>query len=357
MKAIKCIVTILAVALSATAWGQQNNDQKNAYAGYFECRAIAEYNTHEWTPTQEAIDSTCYLLGVNLGLTLKDNGFFESFEQMNLNEFEEGIKTAISAGEPSVTYGIDHDWASQFKISPYDMSPIFEDFLTARKEGREIPVKNSWDVCYLWGVNYGIMLQSNDFFDSIEHVNMLEFIEGLDAGLLSGAPASTTEEDTEWASNFRISPYQMNRVLNDFLAVRREYKKMLNGFTEDYFLIVNAKREGVKETESGLQYILHSEGEGGKVIPTDHVAVNYTGYFLDGTEFDSSQNAEFVANQVIKGWTEGLGLVGVGGKVTLFIPSHLAYGENGIRLIEPNTLLVFDVEVLSIEHNTLENAE
>ena len=76
------------------------------------------------------------------------------------------------------------------------------------------------------------------------------------------------------------------------------------------------------------------------------MGLNYKGTLLDGTVFDENDSTKFIANRVIRGWTEGLGLLGEGGKATLYIPANLAYGERGNRNIEPNSVLVFDVEVL-----------
>jgi FKBP-type peptidyl-prolyl cis-trans isomerase len=127
------------------------------------------------------------------------------------------------------------------------------------------------------------------------------------------------------------------------------YKSKFNLKLGEKFLAKNKSNSNVKETESGLQYIIHAEGEGAKVMPEDRVLVNYKGTLLDGTEFDANDSTEFYANQVIKGWTEGLGLLGKGGKATLYIPGDLAYGERGAgRDIEPNSTLIFEVEVLDI---------
>ncbi len=86
-------------------------------------------------------------------------------------------------------------------------------------------------------------------------------------------------------------------------------------------------------------------------MPKDTVEVKYKGTLLDGTVFDETTGDEtrtFNADRVIKGWTEGLGLLGEGGKATFYIPSELAYGERGTRGISPNSVLIFDVEVVRI---------
>jgi len=120
------------------------------------------------------------------------------------------------------------------------------------------------------------------------------------------------------------------------------------------FLTENAKNDSVKQTESGLQYLVIKEGNGAKPGPTDVVTVHYTGTLIDGTVFDSSvergEPATFPLDQVIPGWTEGLQLMSEGSKYRLFIPSELAYGEKGAGdQILPNSTLIFDVELIKVE--------
>ena len=120
------------------------------------------------------------------------------------------------------------------------------------------------------------------------------------------------------------------------------------------FLAENAKREGVKVTESGLQYEVLEATIGQKPKATDTVRVHYEGTLIDGTVFDSSykrgESIAFPLNGVIKGWTEGLQLMSVGSKFKFFIPYQLAYGERGAGAsIPPYAALIFTVELLGIE--------
>jgi len=120
------------------------------------------------------------------------------------------------------------------------------------------------------------------------------------------------------------------------------------------FLAENKTKEGVVETESGLQYQVLSEGDGSKPSAGDTVTVHYRGTLLDGTEFDSSysrgQPATFGLGQVIPGWTEGVQLMPLGSKYKFFIPAKLAYGEQGAgNRIGPNSTLIFEVELLEIK--------
>lgn len=118
------------------------------------------------------------------------------------------------------------------------------------------------------------------------------------------------------------------------------------------FLAENAKREGVKSTDSGLQYEVLVEGEGKQPTVDDTVKVHYRGTLLDGTEFDSSyarnEPAVFPLKRVIKGWTEGVQLMKEGGKFKFYIPSELAYGDRATGKITGNSTLVFEVELLDV---------
>lgn len=120
------------------------------------------------------------------------------------------------------------------------------------------------------------------------------------------------------------------------------------------FLEENKSKEGVQTTESGLQYMVVTEGDGDKPKATDTVTVHYRGTLLDGTEFDSSHSrgepATFALNRVIPGWTEGVQLMSKGSTYKFFIPSELAYGERGAgQQIGPHATLIFEVELLDIK--------
>ena len=153
----------------------------------------------------------------------------------------------------------------------------------------------------------------------------------------------------------------------DMLAVKKEFAarmqarqmamldemKAKNKTAGEAYLAENKKKKGVTVTASGLQYEVVKKGQGKNAGPTDSVKVQYTGTLIDGTEFDSTASrgeaAEFQVDQVIKGWSEALQLMNPGSKLRLVIPSELAYGEGGAApMIEPNSVLVFDVEMVSV---------
>jgi FKBP-type peptidyl-prolyl cis-trans isomerase FkpA len=118
------------------------------------------------------------------------------------------------------------------------------------------------------------------------------------------------------------------------------------------FLAANKTKPGVRETASGLQYMVIRPGSGPTPKPTDKVRVHYVGTLLDGTKFDSSYDrgepAEFALNQVIPGWAEGVALMPVNSKYKFWIPSKLGYGPNGQPPIGANATLVFEVELMGI---------
>ena len=209
----------------------------------------------------------------------------------------------------------------------------------------EMPTAAEVDsVSYLIGVNFGSFIKGNNFAENLGELNMAELKKGMQDFL----NAEGTPYDESFGEQFEINPNEMGRILNEFISKKQAYKAAVNLAEGKAFLASNAKKSNVDTTASGLQYTIIAEGAAEKVTPKDTVWVNYKGSLLDGTVFDENDSTMFVANRVIKGWTEGLGLLGEGGKATLYIPSDLAYGERGNRSIEPNSVLVFDVEVLKV---------
>jgi len=142
-------------------------------------------------------------------------------------------------------------------------------------------------------------------------------------------------------------------VINEYLTKLQEERQDINLKAGEEFLNINKNRPGVVTLPSGLQYEIIKEGNGPVPKATDQVKCHYHGTLIDGTVFDSSVQrgtpATFGVTQVIQGWVEALQLMPVGSKWKLFIPSNLAYGERGAgQSIEPNSTLVFEVEVLDI---------
>lgn len=153
---------------------------------------------------------------------------------------------------------------------------------------------------------------------------------------------------------------EAKRIVNEYFAkleaemqAEAANQGEVNRKNGEAFLTENAKREGIKVTESGLQYEVLESGKGDSPKASDNVEVHYTGKLIDGTVFDSSVErgvpASFGVTQVIPGWVEALQLMHEGDKWRLYIPSDLAYGPNGAGgVIGPNMTLIFDVELLRV---------
>lgn len=190
-------------------------------------------------------------------------------------------------------------------------------------------------VSYALGLSIG-----NNFLNSgIKNLQVEDFVKGLTDVLNEKQPDITYDEAKE--------------VINEFFIKLQKEKMEINKKAGEEFLHINKGRAGVVELPSGLQYQILKQGNGAKPKATDKVKCHYHGTLINGTIFDSSvqrgQPAVFGVNQVIPGWVEALQLMPVGSKWRLFIPSNLAYGEQGAgEMIEPNSTLIFDVELLDI---------
>lgn len=190
-------------------------------------------------------------------------------------------------------------------------------------------------VSYALGLSIG-----NNFQNSgIKELNIEDFVKGLSDVLNETQPAITYDE--------------AKQVINEFFMKLQQEKMEINKKAGEEFLNINRHKAGVVELPSGLQYQVLQKGNGEKPKATDKVKCHYHGTLINGTVFDSSiergQPVVFGVNQVIPGWVEALQLMEVGSKWRLFIPSNLAYGEHGAgEMIEPNSTLIFDVELLDI---------
>ncbi|MCD7931562.1 MAG: FKBP-type peptidyl-prolyl cis-trans isomerase [Tannerellaceae bacterium] len=186
----------------------------------------------------------------------------------------------------------------------------------------------------------GLSIGNNFRSSGIKNLVIEDFIDGLKAVLDNTKP--------------EISYDEAKQVIEDYFTGLQQEKLEINKQAGEEFLNINKHKAGVTELPSGLQYEILKKGEGLKPVATDKVVCHYHGTLIDGTVFDSSVQrnspAEFGVSQVIPGWVEALQLMEKGSKWRLFIPSHLAYGEQGAgNLIEPNSTLIFDVELLDIK--------
>lgn len=204
------------------------------------------------------------------------------------------------------------------------------------------------------GYSIGIDIANNlkKQFDGLD-VDLNSLSQGLNDGL-KGTKKLSEEEMKKVIEGFRKK--MMEKMMADQQKTQdsRRVDGPKNLEAGKKFLVDNGKKPGVKTTASGLQYTVIKEGDGPMPKASDQVVVHYRGTLVDGKEFDSSyqrgEPATFGVGQVIKGWTEALQLMKTGAKYKLFIPSELAYGEEGAGGdIPPNSVLIFEVELIKIQ--------
>lgn len=174
-----------------------------------------------------------------------------------------------------------------------------------------------------------------------------KFLAGLLHGINDTITFLTEEEMMEVMTQFQTELTQKREE-------KTKVEKDKNKKASEDFLAENKKKDGVVVTESGLQYKVLVSGSGKSPNDASNVTVHYTGTLIDGKEFDSSikrgEPTSFPVTGVIKGWTEALKLMKEGDKWMLYIPSELAYGENGAgNVIGPNQALIFEVELISVQ--------
>ena len=208
------------------------------------------------------------------------------------------------------------------------------------------------DIAYVLGLQVGLMVgnqwvegYNRQIFgnDSTMSLNRDNLLAGFVDGVVGREKVMTKME----AAAYRRT--EMEAAREKAVAVQFADNKAAG----EKFLAENKTKEGVQTTASGLQYKIIKKGNGAVPADTSRVEVNYRGTLIDGTEFDSSYKrkkpATFLANRVIKGWTEALTMMPVGSKWELYIPYELAYGSRQSGKIKPFSALIFEVELLGIK--------
>jgi FKBP-type peptidyl-prolyl cis-trans isomerase FkpA len=273
-------------------------------------------------------DKVGYMIGMDVAHSIQP-----AMPVMDMMAFQMALENGLAGKKPLL------DGAEAQKISQSLMASI-----GARKGGKPGPALDPQKVGYLIGADVGRNLAAvRAEFD------VPTMLRGLkDAAAPQATPLLTDQEASAVRAAFSthmqaVKQAQAAEVGNANLKAGKD------------FLAGNKTVKGVFTTPSGLQYMVLRQGNGPRPKPGERVRVNYVGTLLDGTKFDSSydrgQPAEFGLNQVIPGWSEGVGMMPVGAKYRFWIPGYLAYGEKGggDGVIGPNATLMFDVELLGVQ--------
>ncbi len=216
-----------------------------------------------------------------------------------------------------------------------------------RKTGKKLRTESD-SISYAVGVDLGMYLKENVSKNLEKDFNM-DMVNAAIKDIFKEQPTLLPEDAMKFAQ--------------EYYMVRIPARKKLEG--EAFLAKVAEENPNIQKTESGLMYEIIEPGNEVKVVTTnDRVRVLYTGTTKDGKEFDSTtredgtvDTATFSLNGIIKGWSEGLKLIGEGGKLKLWIPSELGYGQRGAGPIAPNEPLIFDMEIVEIIPATLEEVK
>ena len=330
MKKIFTFAAIIAASLSVVACGNNNGKQ---------------------------IDSLSYAIGEDLGLNLslgmKDFNLDREIVIANIKDF---YKNGDVEGEEIKEVRNQMMQYQYTVLMPYVYAKRAQDMIGSDQPDTLPALPELYTeeftreaVSAMMGKNMGAAVKGVDADINMKHV------------LLAIEDAKRVEEPVQIDSLMRLTQAQMQAVFQrhaeDMRAkAQAEREKALkeNAELSEKWLSKVEKQEGVQKTESGLLYRIDREGDGAQATEdTDVVLVNYEGKNREGEVFDSSyergEPISFPLNGVIKGWTEGMKLVKAGGQITLWIPSALAYGENGAGAnIGPNEALEFKVELLEV---------
>lgn len=271
-------------------------------------------------------DKVGYMLGQDVARAIGPG-----LPDLDLASFQQAIETVMTGGQPA--------------LAAEEAKQIAETLLAnigARKAGKPLVALDRTKAGTLAGTNIGRTLMGlRGEFD------MPMFMRGLKDGADPTAKPMLDQAQID----------QVRTTLSARLGAAREAERKAQGEAalkqEQEFLAKNKQVKGVFTTPSGLQYMVLKQGDGVRPKPGEKVRVHYVGTLLDGTKFDSSidrgEPAVFGLDQVIKGWTEGVGMMPVGAKYRLWVPAALGYGDRGAGTIPPNSTLVFDVELLGVE--------
>lgn len=247
-------------------------------------------------------------------------------------------KRFVSTAAALVAFGLNATFAADNAAAPAAPAASAPPPTAAAAAPATTPTYTTEQLLEIYGWFLGRNLQLGEF-----ELSDAEFA-ALARGIAANAKGTPKPENME----------QIGPMLEEFIRTRTtsvgQKHRAANTAEETALFAELDKKEGVKKTESGLRYEIIAPGSDKKPSPNDRVTANYTGKFPDGTVFDSTANSapvEFSLNGVIVAWKQALPLIGVGGKIKLYVPSKLGYGDEGQGPIPPGKALIFDIELVS----------
>ncbi len=247
---------------------------------------------------------------------------------------------ALTNQSDSINYAFGYlngDEVARYVLLMDSTGQLTKDFITNINKGLKSKVKNPQIVSM--GEQIGKNIKDQEAQGLIGEPSLATDFALIKQGFINGLLGDTTMTGEQAGEYIQTT---MNNI--KYGNVKEDGEK---------FLAENALKEGVKVTDSGLQYEVLKMGRGKKPAAADRVKVHYHGTLIDGTVFDSSvdrgEPIVFGLNQVIKGWTEGVQLMPVGSKFRFYIPQELGYGSQAAGSIPPYSTLIFEVELLGIE--------
>jgi len=291
------------------------------------CAVLAMAQTKLSLHTEREMVS--YMIGMDVAESLQPVK-----EDMDMAAFERGLRNVLDGQPPLLE---DEQSSKLLSVLSQRAAVRSGQQVPGLPPGSMPPDVDAAQVGLLLGTQIGQQLRQ--VIDDVELPVLLQAINTV----IAGQPALLDAEQRT----------QVGELYNQRLQVRAQAAAQANLEAGREFLEQNRQQPGVFSTGSGLQYSVLRNGSGPRPAASDRVRVYYHGTLLDGTVFDSSvqrgEPVDFNLNQVIAGWTEGVALMPVGARYRFWIPSELAYGTNGSPpLIKPNSVLVFDVELLDI---------
>lgn len=197
-----------------------------------------------------------------------------------------------------------------------------------------------------------VLKNLRDSASYVAGIFMIGFFKSVDVTNLNSAVVAKAVNDLQTGKPRLLTDNQANKAVMDYQYKLQVIKSKANIEAGEKFLAENKKRPEVTTTASGLQYEIITQGEGPVPQNGDVVNCNYRGTYIDGKEFDNPARAgkpvSFSVNGVIKGWTEALLMMPVGSKWKLYVPYQLGYGPGDYRDIPGGSVLIFDIELVSI---------